>query len=49
MGVELQPHAFSISALGGDEWSISCPGFFNPGKEPSAHLKQVVRLELEKP
>jgi hypothetical protein len=30
-GVEVQFHTFVTSALE-DEWSASCPSFFNPGK-----------------
>jgi hypothetical protein len=33
-GVEEQLQAFSITTLDGNEWSASCPGCFNPGKNP---------------
>jgi hypothetical protein len=33
-GVEVQLHAFLISALDGSVWSVSCPGRFSPRKDP---------------
>jgi hypothetical protein len=30
-GVDLWTHVFFASALGGGEWSASCPGYFTPG------------------
>jgi len=32
-GVEVQLHTFLASALGGGEWSASCPSHFTSGKE----------------
>jgi hypothetical protein len=32
--VDIETHIFLTSALVGDEWSVSCPGDFIPGKEP---------------
>jgi hypothetical protein len=32
--VDVQSQIFLISALGGDEWSASCPGGFNQAYEP---------------
>jgi len=30
-------HSFLISALVGDEWFISRPGWFSPGENPGTH------------
>jgi len=36
--VEAKPQTFLTSVLGGDEWSVSRPDSFNPGKRsPGAH------------
>jgi len=33
-GVEVQVYVFLTSALGGGEWSASCPSHLTPAKEP---------------
>jgi len=36
-GVEIQLHAFFISALDGGEWSASSPGRFTSMEKPSVY------------
>jgi hypothetical protein len=46
-GVEILLHAFLFSAIGGDAWSASRPGRFNPKKEPPGLIVQEVEWAPE--
>jgi len=39
-GVEIKISSFLTSTVGAGEWSVSCPGHYNIGKEPRYPLKR---------
>jgi hypothetical protein len=47
-GVEVQLHAFLISALDGGEWSASRTGRFDPWERAERQINKDVRQERER-